>query len=118
MGTLFFTEKIKYRFEGKEERGIYVSREESSYFAGDTFFDETPMSAKSNPMKLGKQGEKICKYVRHPAKTFNAALGGSVGDAPKSQETLKKDKFPGVRGSKQNPSEKIKSYPTVGRLIQ
>lgn len=49
---------------------------------------------------------------------FNAALRGSVGEAPKSQETLEKDEFPGVRGSKQNPSEKIKSYPTVRRLIQ
>lgn len=54
MGSLFFTEKIKYRFEGKEEREMCVSHEESSYFAGDTFFDATPMNAKSNPMKLGK----------------------------------------------------------------
>lgn len=49
---------------------------------------------------------------------FNAAFGGGVGEAPKSQETLEKAEFPVAGGSKQNPSEKIKSYPAVRRLIQ
>lgn len=33
-------------------------------------------------------------------------------------EFREKIEFPGVRSSKQNPSEEIKSYPTVRRLIQ
>jgi len=49
---------------------------------------------------------------------FSVGFGGGMGKAPKSQETLEKAEFPIARGSKQNPSEKIKSYPAVRRLIQ